>query len=31
LIPTYELPENDKQIYNEALEVEKNDYFDELK
>ncbi|NVP17200.1 DNA polymerase III subunit alpha [Candidatus Gracilibacteria bacterium] len=31
LIPTYELPESDKQIYNEALGLEKEDYFDESK
>ncbi len=31
LIPTYELPESDKQIYNDSLEVEKEDYYDESK
>ncbi|MDD2908078.1 MAG: DNA polymerase III subunit alpha [Candidatus Gracilibacteria bacterium] len=31
LIPTYELPENDKIIYEEALKTEKEDYYNETK
>jgi hypothetical protein len=28
LIPTFELPEEHQKIYEEALEIEKNDYYE---